>query len=130
MLRQESELALAEHNMVTASQFNQLSQVTDKEGTSHFQGGLALTSSDLNNYQDSGVMNPAAENKENEDGQMNVHSQGSQLSQQYLQAHIHAAPTLTDESENYLLSQTSNQAPMTMQTSKNTGTAGHNPRGS
>ena len=68
MLRQDSELALAEHNMVTASQFNQLSQVTDKEGTSHFQGGLALTSSDLNNYQDSSVMIPAAENKENEDG--------------------------------------------------------------
>jgi len=36
MMRQESEVNLAEHNMVTASQFQHLSQLTDKEGTSHF----------------------------------------------------------------------------------------------
>ena len=50
----ESEIGLAENHLgVTASQFNQLSQVTDtKEGTSHFQG-IALTTSELNGYQDS-----------------------------------------------------------------------------
>jgi len=47
--------------MVTASQFNQLSQVTEKEGTSHFQG-IALTTSELNNYQDE-----PSENKENDE---------------------------------------------------------------
>ena len=87
--------------------------MTEKEGTSHFQGGLALTSSDLNNYQDSSIVIPAAENKENSDGPMNVQSQQSLISQQYLQAHIQAAPNLTDESENYILSQASNQVPTT-----------------
>ena len=38
MMRQESELALAEQNpaLATASQFNMMSQVTEKEGTSRF----------------------------------------------------------------------------------------------
>ena len=50
MIAHESELKLADGNhLITASQFNQLSQVTDKEGTSHFQG-IALTSSELNNF--------------------------------------------------------------------------------
>ena len=37
MIAHESELKLADGNhLITASQFNQLSQVTDKEGTSTF----------------------------------------------------------------------------------------------
>ena len=70
---QESDINLADGNhLVTASQFNQLSQVTDKEGTSHFQG-IALTTSELNNYQDShGMEGGKAENKENDDQFINV----------------------------------------------------------
>ena len=62
--------------MATASHFNQWSQVTDKEGTSHFQG-IALTNSELNNYQDSttvavGGGQPVYDNKENSDHLINV----------------------------------------------------------
>lgn len=67
MVNQESEINLAENHLVTASQFNQLSQVTEKEGTSHFQG-IALTTSELNAYQDSSHQIVAdLDNKENDD---------------------------------------------------------------
>ena len=49
----ESEISLAkDHHMLAEAQFNLLksqSQLSVKEGTSHFQG-IALTNSELNNF--------------------------------------------------------------------------------
>ena len=74
------------NNLATVGQFNLLSQMTDKEGTSHFYG-IGLTNSELNNYQDSALNEDQPyENKENNDYLINVKEPQLQ--------------TVTDESQN------------------------------